>query len=359
MAENKKMESNRRLLKQAWRGCLLIIIGMLTACSVENLAEQDPPKEDRYITLQPKFVGIAQETPSRGLIDPNQIGKWEYNMGLFICDNSTKYPSSEYHPHSAGYHNMLGHCVVNKPYAMAETTYEWTFTPSNSTQAYSGAGIRVAGASLVDIYAYTPHTPGDCIPKAIPFTASQEDYMWAEPVIGVSSGNIVLSLKHAMTCFSFRIYTKKVGDAVLKQIKLTPKRGDFLVSSGIFDATTGEVNNVVYASGTNPLYIEINRRIAHISPNEATIDVIVPPITDYQDNDIEVSLIFYNHNEETELLTPISIPASSATNEGGKYQFKKGYRYIYQIEVDNYNKFTPLGFEEWSTGPDQTINIDI
>lgn len=363
MITEKKIRSGRTI--HGLCGIALTALVLLASCSKESASQPEQPSMDGLLNFVPEFVGVSSDAPqTMALIDPNFTSKLVFDMGLFICDNNTTYPSSVYHPHAAGYFNMKGHCEANRTSSTDPATYKWTFTPSNTTIPYSEAGVRIVGGATVDVYAYTPYTTGSIAdPKHIPYVASQDDYMYCEPKIGVSSGTVNIQLKHAMTCFSFKIFTTKVANAVLKQIKVTDKSGATMIASGDFDATTGIVTPATYASATTPVYIDINKTLPSGSPDETTFDVIVPPIVDYHDNDIEISLMFsYGSGENeviTEFLTPVAIPASSGTLEDGKYQFKRGYRYIYQIEVDDYNKFTPLGFEEWNTVPDQTIHVDI
>lgn len=361
MKTEKRNDFVRRGLLGMFAASLTALVA-LSACSKDPVSEL-PPSTDgaEYLMLAPDFVGVNDAPQTMGLIDPNFTGKMVFDMGLFICDNNSAYPSSIYHPHAAGYFNMKGHCEANRVSSGDPATYTWTYTPSNTTVSYTGAGIRVTSGAKVDVYAYTPYTTGSISdPRHIPYVASQNDYMWADPVMNVSSGTVSLPLKHAMTCFSFKIYTTKVGNATLKQIKVSDKSGSHIVASGMFDATTGEVNDRIYASSAAPVYVDINAKVPLGTADEATFDVIVPPITDYKDEHIEISLIFSDYNAAgTEFLTPVAIPALSASFEDGKYQFKRGYRYIYQIEVDNYNKFTPLGFEEWGLSPDQTVDVEI
>lgn len=351
-------------------GASLVAFTALASCSKEPTASESVIEgKDGLLTFVPEFATVSGAPQTMGLIDPNFTSKMVFDMGLFICDNNAVYPSSAYHPHAAGYFNMKGHCEANRVSAGDPATYKWTFTPSNTTIPYSEAGVRISGGATVDVYAYTPYTTGSIAdPTHIPYTASQDDYMYTAPVMGVNSGSVNLQLKHAMTCFSFKIYTTRVGNAVLTGIKFTPKSNDFLVSSGTFDATTGAVNDRVYADETTPLVVPIKNpttgsigvTLPTNTPDETTFDVIVPPILDYADNAIELTLIFKNNGDpDTEYLTPVTIPASSATFEDGKHQFKRGYRYIYEVKIDNYTKFKPLGFEEWNTVPDQTVDVNI
>lgn len=337
----------------------LIVLGALSACS-GDAAEQRPASDEvGYLVFAPEFVGVSSAPQTMGIIDPNFTGKLEFDMGLFICDNNKTYPSHVFHPHAAGYFNMKGHCEANRTSSVDAPTYKWTFTPSNTTVPYTEAGVRLAGGAQVDVYAYTPHTQATVAdPTQIPYTASQDDYMYCEPKIGVKSGVVSLKLQHAMTCFSFRIYTTKMEGAILSKIKVTDKTGRNIVKSGVFDATTGEVNNRIYATASDPLYVTFDKALPLNKPDEATFDIIVPPITDYTDRSIEITLMFSN-GAEVESLTPVSIMGGSASYEGGRYQFKRGFRYIYELEVDNYVKIKPLGFEEWSTTPDQTVNVEI
>lgn len=320
----------------------------------DSFGSRDTIETSITFGLDDRSLSVLGSLPTtKDLVLPDVQGKKTIEVGLLICDGGT------FTYHAVGYNNMLGKCVMEKSHASQPVKYTWSFIPSNTTVEYDEIGIRLVAGKTVDIYSYAPHKPGMGYgPKGIPYKISNDDFMYSRPIVGATSGRQMLNFEHAMTCFSFQVYSTRVGSVTLGKVKLYDRASRNLVFEGVFDTTTGLVaeDGRVFPGANEAYVVEINKSLGGTPSPETSFDVVVPPIYDYRDGEIEVTMVF--GSTETK---PIKIPLAAAELNPvtSKYEFKSGVRYMFKINVDNYNKFKKLDLESWSAVPQETVKIDV
>ena len=141
------------------------------------------------------------------------------------------------------------------------------------------------------------------------------------------------------------------GNIALTSMTLTDSKGR-LITSGIFDCTAEDINNAVSGTTGTQITIKPNRSL---SRNLTSTYFIMPPVSglDLASNEMKLSFVFNNIEAEKEFYLP-SIMDNSTTPVT---EFKRGYKYIYELTLDNTMDFRPVGVEQqWKT---QTITLPI
>jgi hypothetical protein len=198
--------------------------------------------------------------------------------------------------------------------------------------------------------------------------------------------NVPLNFNHIMTLLEFRMSTTLVGNLTVKSITLQATDGSFapvdvFAMAGEFDPRTGVVTPLA-TTLQDEIVITYDKTVAYKStyPNPAynapvrtwtSFGVIVPQIAHIAGGNIEAVIEFhYKHTDEygdedyddDELFNDnqshITIPFNSLLTSGSTQGFLQGYRYIFNIEIDNFIKY--FGYpivEPWVNENDGTDDI--
>ena len=74
--------------------------------------------------------------------------------------------------------------------------------------------------------------------------------------------------------------------------------------------------------------------------------IIMPEITEVTDDELDIRFVFNNIPVDFKL--PLTMKVGNQTQKIDA--FKKGYRYTYQLTLDNTIDFVPVGFDDaWKT----------
>ena len=228
----------------------------------------------------------------------------------------------------------------------------WNYYVYNGTRQYDV--IYVMKGRPADIYAYHPWKSYVDDITAIKFTSGQEDWMWATPVNLSSTDTdtdepIVseLAFAHAMTCIEVNIRCKYEGSVRFTSMTLTDESDTpRLVASGTMNAVNGELTCDAPVSS---ITITPNVGLTHTSSG-TTVFIIMPQVGD-EDNPLDLtnkkmnlSFKFNGIDAETSFTLPSVMGGSEIK------AFKRGYKYKYNLVLDNQIDFIPVGVEkEWGT----------
>lgn len=126
-----------------------------------------------------------------------------------------------------------------------------------------------------------------------------------------------------------------------------------LVASGTFDCTAEDVSDAVTGSKGNIIKVEPKRSLR--GGYWVSTYIMMPPVygLDLASNEMKLSFVFNNISAETEFYLPSTMKNSSVPVT----EFERGYKYIYELKLDNTMDFRPVGIEkQWQT---QTITLPI
>ena len=264
-----------------------------------------------------------------------------YQLGMWIVQGGT------YQEQMAPFRNMRAELSVG-----AENQIHWNYYVYDGTRQYDV--IYVMRGRPSDVYAYHPWKSTVDDITAVPFVSGQDDWMWATPVNLSSSDTdtdepIVrkLSFYHAMTCLEINIRCVYQGTVRFTSLTLvdnsdTPR----LVASGTMNAVTGELD---CDDPVSSITITPNVNLTHQSSG-TTVYIIMPAVGD-DDNPLDLEnksmeLFFKFNNVDAE--TTFTLPSVMGNQE--IKAFKRGYKYKYNLVLDNQADFIPVGVEqEWGT----------
>lgn len=277
---------------------------------------------------------------------PNTDYYVDHSISFYICEQRT------FIPHINGSNNRLTYLRNYYSYRSDSYSFSW---PSGTPQARIGHDI--------DIYAYYPRVNKTFDPDAVPFTVSQTDWMWADPVTinNVSTENKTVPLKfhHAMTCIEVRLSTLYTSSIDLYQITLTDAQKK-LVSSGTMDIRDGSLTytpnqqkiTITSWDGVErlPVYNDVNSSYRSFC--------FIMPEKEFSAGDLTLS---FRYDGGKYGRADFTIPTTFTDSEGNSVsvtKFETGKRYILNLMIDNTDLIVPLSFvkDDWVTND---VNLKI
>jgi hypothetical protein len=297
-------------------------------------------------------------------------------FGLWLESATLAFQQSYY---TIGYDNILG---TSTYYQNAPDTRR--YTPRGASAAASIGLLKSKGA--VTFYGMHPYTEefDPATTTSLPFSvgitnATNYDYMYTGPVVVdpdvASTLTAAMPFKHAMTLIEFRLSTTYVGTLMLNTATLTATNGGspqpIFAMKGTWDPRTGAVTPDA-GSATDVLEVTHDRTVAYekassltsYAANYTSVGFIVPAIPhsvgttlkavfkfQYKDED-DTSWVDYD--ELTGQPSEIEFDLDEVLTAGTPQGFMAGYRYIFNVSIDNFIKY--LGYpvvEPW-TAPDES-----
>lgn len=269
---------------------------------------------------------------------------------MFVCEKGS------FNPHLTGSNNRR--TIVRTNYLYSSSTGTW----NKSWSWFDGTPQARIGHDI-DIYAYYPRVDKTFDPDAVPFTVSQTDWMWADPVTinNVSTENKTVPLKfhHAMTCIEVRLSTLYTSSIDLYQITLTDAQQK-LVSSGTMDIRNGSLTytpnqktiTITSYGGAErlPVYNDVNSSYRSFC--------FIMPEKEFSAGDLKLT---FRYDGGTYGRADFTIPTTFTNSEGNSVsvtKFETGKRYILNLMIDNTDLIVPLDFvvDDWVTND---VNLKI
>ena len=343
---------------------LILALLALTACSDKP---NDEPSDLVSLDLLTPVIVAENESRSKPIEGtffpylntdtytqlPNTDYYVDHSISFYICEIRT------FIPHINGSNNRLTYLRNYYSYRSDSYSFSW---PSGTPQARIGHDI--------DIYAYYPRVNETFDPDAVPFTVSQTDWMWADPVTinNVSTENKTVPLKfhHAMTCIEVRLSTLYTSSIDLSQITLTDAQQK-LVSSGKMDIRNGSLTytpnqktiTITSYGGAErlPVYNDVNSSYRSFC--------FIMPEKEFSEGDLKLTFIYDRQYDNGWHQTPgradFTIPTTFTNSEGNSVsvtKFETGKRYILNLMIDNTDLIVPLSFvtDDWVTND---VNLKI
>ncbi|MDO4164764.1 MAG: fimbrillin family protein [Bacteroides sp.] len=335
------------------KGCILFGLVLLAACDEATEAMIADTEETTALNFAPSIAATVETrtAPITGNKFPNSR---TYSLGFWVCkhEEETDYNQREYVAAMTDYNNLKATLSIGA--ATGETDEEiWKYTFSNLEHDT----LSVRRYTSVDVYAYHPYTSATTSPTAVPFTSGQSDWMYADPYTiteaqtAGSRVEVPMVFHHTMTSIQVNIICRYDGTVDLTRMTLTDTKGERLGVSGTMNATNGELTDITKGSSIS---ISPNTRLNNAT--YTTFCIIMPAIDEYADGEFELSFQFDNNDmaETYSLPTQMNKLDENGDSTGETVTidgFKKGVRYIYNVELNNYMHFTPVGVDEtaWST----------
>lgn len=311
---------------------LPLILSALVSCEPGRL---DPVDDGAKVSLNFSQPSIVSSPPSKGLIKgsnfPNSHNP--YHLGLWLMsENSYDVPQIQ------GFGNMKAE------YHIADGVNRWLYYPFGADEA-GRASLDILRDRPLDIYAYYPWVEGASDITRIPFVSGEEDWMVATPVKltqgqTASAVETNLAFRHLMTCIQVNITCKYEGAISLTSMSLTDSK-ERLIASGTFSCVDGSV------TGTKVGTITITPRRA-LKDYFVHFYILMPQVggMNLSEGEMKLSFVFNGIDAETEFVLPPTMKLSGV--DMNIDEFKAGYKYVYNLTLDNTMDFVPVGFGEWT-----------
>lgn len=261
-----------------------------------------------------------------------------YPLGVWIVKGGT------YQEQITEFRNMKSELHVG-----AGNEIHWNYYVYNGIRQYDL--IYVMKGRPADIYAYHPWKSYVDDITAIPFTSGQEDWMWATPVNLSSSDTntdepIVreLAFAHAMTCIEVNIRCLYQGSVRFTSMTLTDEADTpRLIASGTMNAVNGELTCDAPVSS---ITITPNVSLTYTAAG-TTVFIIMPAVGDDDDHPLDldnkkITLSFKFNGIDAK--TSFSLPSVMGGSQ--LKAFKRGYKYKFNLVLDNKIDFIPVGVEQ-------------
>ena len=326
----------------------LLLVAMLSvavSCSKEHPLSDD----GETVPLLLEVPSIKASVSSKAAVNGNNFpySHTAYKVGLWLM-----HPGNKVIPQIEGFDNLKAE------YLFADGVNRWTYYPFGTGEGKSGeSSLYILKDRSLDIYAYYPWVESAEDLTNIPFVSGEDDWMVADPIMldADDTGAEVrrtLEFRHMMTCIEVKIQCRYEGNITLTSLTLTDSKGR-LVASGAFDCTEDDLDHAVTGIAGESIVVEPQRNITRGS--WVSTYIMMPPVSglDLASKEMKMTFVFNNIEAETEFYLP------SMMNGAGTpvTEFKRGYKYIYELKLDNTMDFRPVGIEQqWQT---QTITLPI
>ena len=337
---------NRQRIIQKVLAAIGLSVGLLLAVSCGNKAGL--ALDDDTVVLTFANPSISASFDSKASIDGNNFpfSQTPYEVGLWLMqkDDLTT-------PQIDGFNNLKAE------YLFADGVNQWTYYPFGTEASQTGeSSLHIQKGKDLDIYAYHPWVEGVDDITSIPFVSGENDWMTSVPIRLAAAETMMpvtrsLEFRHLMTCIEVRIQCKYDGNITLTSMTLTDSKGR-LVTSGTFDCTTVNISEAVCGTTGSQIIVEPKRSIGR---SWISTYIIMPPISalDLAAKEMKLSFVFNDIEAETEFYLPSTMNGSNTPIT----EFKRGYKYIYELKLDNTMDFRPVGIEQqWTT---QVITLPI
>lgn len=325
---------------------LFLLMIIITGCDSNN--ESEIPSDMVTLSFYPSINTDA--TLSRGspailtgdkFESVNDISKFKF--GMWLCQ------SGSLEPYSLGMDNM-------------EAIYDAQKSAMDSWEYFYGGTthkkLSAKPHSDIDIYAYYPYNSEVTDPTKVPFSVPDNDLLWAPPVkIHTGEANtteiINLEYQHMLACIELKINVlHNSSENYLQEIRISESNPEesLLYENGELNIIDGTIE--LTQSSAVP-YIEINK-INTLIPNNSTITIsaYIPiiPIEGYTNQRFTLSLGFSAGKYKP--TTEVRSTQLPTIGDVDVMDFKQGYKYIYDLYIDNEMTIKALTIDSnWVNGP--------
>ena len=317
---------------------MLLVLGFVSCEKPEKVAVSDNVK----LSFDNPIIGVSYESKAPINGDRFTTSNDAYPIGVWLMRGDT----DEDIPQMNEFFNMRSR------YLVLGGVGTWSFYPFGDDEKKKRSDIYIRKGLPVDIYAYYPWVNDVDSITEIPFVSGSDDWMVAGPVEldeGQTSEDITVPLpfKHIMTCIQVYIACRYTGTVVLASMTLNDSKNR-LVAAGHFNCKTGEI------SGERTGSITITPNLSLTNPASAYI--IMPEIDGLAQGELTLSFVF----NRTQVEQPFELPLQMELQDGSRKtieKFSKGYKYVYQLTLDNTMNFKPVGVETGWTDVDVPMPI--
>lgn len=269
-----------------------------------------------------------------------------HNMGIWICN------PHNYSPILAEFENCRAEYTIDD-----EANEKWVFYGNNRTwDDY----LSIDNGRAVQIVSYYPWNENVTDLTSVPFSGRDADIFWCEPISlseddtrGNGVLNVNLNYKRIATCIEVAVLANKNDAIYLSQITLTDKNGANFITSGTFNATTGEITPS--DNGKLENIVITSDKLLTNDNTTPRFQFVFPEYKGYNGN-FELSFLFnkVNGTDGVEGLTKFTIPKTIAGTETENVTLEKGKKYIVTLQMNEEMKFKVLGFktvDDWNNTP--------
>lgn len=318
---------------------------MLSSCTGEPLSglsvETDRTAIAPEVTIENTVP--ATKAPVLGTSFPNGG-----TYALWICNGGT------YEEFNERTNN------IKATYASADDS--WSYAYDGVTGSFTNIIVRkeegTESTATLDLYAYSPFISGTKDLTAIAFTATdQQDLMYAlenntdtNKGKGISDPQIISYFRfhHALSLVEFRVKNKNSGSTInVSQTWIKSSADTQIYTKGSFNAVTGEVTG--NTSGTVAVTVNPAKSITSTSEYTSIYMLVIP--TECQGDDIIMGFVMDAVGGSDSGLNSFSVSRDDLKHgDGVTYGFQAGYRYVFNVDIDNYVHLTGVQIDrEWTT----------
>lgn len=290
---------------------------------------------DGYVTLSLETPTIQAAPESKAAVVgsdfPNSTEKYPIALWLMQKDSHTV-------PQTIEFANLKAEL------SMIGGSAQWSFYPYGPDSG-SQPGLDIRYGQHLDLYAYYPYVSGAESMTEVPFVSGEDDWMIAtkkslDEDQTTNDNSVRLDFHHIMTCIEVRVNCKYDGSVRLTSMTLTDSRSR-LVASGSFNCADGTIVPDAY---TDKIKITPGRSLN--GSNWISNYIIMPEVTDLKAEELTLSFVFNNIAAETSFTLPTVMKAGGVNTTIDR--LARGYKYTYNLTLDNTLKFVPVGVGEWT-----------
>ena len=319
----------------------LLAVGLMATCACERLGIAGDSHET--VSLLFSSPSIIHSVDSKGAVQGNDFppSPSAYPLGIWIVRGGT------FEEQMTPFRNMKSELSVG-----ADDEIHWNYHVYGDEERYDV--IHIMKARSADVYAYYPWNDEVEDVRVVPFISGQDDWMWASPINLTedetnTDSQITKSLEftHAMTCIEVNIRCLYRGNVRLTSMTLTDNAAEpRLIPGGTMNTVNGELTN---DSPVKSSMISPDVYLTH-QASGTSFYIIMPSVgndsepLDLENKPMELSFVFNGINGKT------TFPIPSEMGGAELKSFKRGYKYVFQLVLDNKMDFKPVGVEsEWGT----------
>ena len=317
---------------------------LLCSCTGEPLSER--PGETYRSAIAPEVTientVPATKAPVLGTSFPNGG-----TYALWICNGGT---FTEFNERTNN---------IKATYASADDS--WSYAYDGVTGSFTNIIVRkeegTESTATLDLYAYAPFISGTKDLTAIAFTASgQQDLMYAlENNTDTNKGkqlsgqaiSSVFRFHHALSLVEFRVKNKNSGSTInVSQSWIKSSGATQIYTKGSFNAVTGEVTG--NTPGAVAVTVSPTKNITSTSDYTSIYMLVIP--TECQGDDLTMGFTMDAVGGSDSGLNSFSVSRDDLKHGDGTYGFRAGYRYVFNVDIDNYVHLTGVRIDsEWTT----------
>jgi len=313
-------------------GMLFLIPALLVSCEKVSVFSSEGDTVSLFFDSPAVVPEVDSKVPVNGEDFP--FSPVSYNLGFWLMkkDNVEE-------PQIMGYSNLKAE------YLKADGVNSWSFYPFGSGVKPVG-NLFVMKKRAIDVYAYHPWVAGADDMTAIRFVSGEDDWMIAQPMKLDESDTendivVPLAFKHLMTCIQVNIKCLYKGSIKVTSMTLTDEKGR-LIPSGTFDCTEPDPDKALKRGAASSTIVLRPDRALN-GQSWVSFYIMMPSVEglDLTEKEMRLSFEFNGIKAETDFVIPATM--SDSTQE--IKEFKRGYKYIYNLTLDNTIDFIPKGIE--------------